>query len=88
MDYQKEILQTLQDIKQLLAANQSDYCETEEACRIIGVKNYRYLKQLNDRGLLPRYQRGDSFKYKKTDLYKIAAKLDSGAIVLQPLSKK
>lgn len=82
-----QIIKTLADIKHLLASNQSDYCETEEACRIIGVNNFRYLAQLYKNGVLPRYPRGDGFKYKKADCYKVAAALDSQAIVLEPLAK-
>jgi hypothetical protein len=82
-----QIVKILADIKHLLASNQSDYCETEEACRIIGVNNFRYLAQLHKRGVLPRYSRGDGFRYKKADCYKVAAALDSKAIVLEPLSK-
>lgn len=88
MSNEEKTIDLLKDIKQLLSSNQSDYCDTDEACRIIGVSNYRYLKQLNDRGFLPRYPRADGYRYKKTDLYKIASCLDSQQIVLEPLSKK
>ncbi|MES2138655.1 MAG: hypothetical protein V4511_03035 [Bacteroidota bacterium] len=82
-----QIVKALVDIKHLLSSNQSDYCETEEALRIIGLNNYRYLAQLHKKNMLPRYPRGDGFKYKKADCYKVAAALDNQQIVLEPLSK-
>jgi hypothetical protein len=88
MSTEEIIIKKLDTLINLLSSGQSDYCESEEACRIIGVNNFRYLAQLHKRELLPRYPRGDGFKYKKSDLYKIAAALDNGTIVLEPLSKK
>lgn len=88
MSNDQKTINLLSDIKKLLELNQSDYCDSDEACRIIGVNNYRYLAQLYQRDLLPRYPRGDGYKYKKTDLYKIAGALDKEEIVLIPLNKR
>ncbi len=88
MGFEEKQIKLLEKIVKLLEADQSDYCESDEACRIIGVKNYRYLGQLNKNDLLPRYKRGEGFKYKKKDCLRIAAALDSQTIVLGPLYKK
>lgn len=88
MSLDQKAINLLSEIKTLLASNQSDYCDSDEACRIIGVNNYRYLAQLHQRDLLTRYPRGDGYKYKKADLYKIAGSLDKGEIVLIPLNKR
>lgn len=88
MSNEEKIVEKLDDIAKLLASNQSDYCESDEACRIIGVNNTRYLTQLHTKGHLPRYQRGEGFKYKKSDCYKVAALLDSEKIVLQSIVKR
>jgi hypothetical protein len=87
MSNDKAVLEELRLIRIALLSNQSDYCDSKEACRIIGVNNYRFLSQLFQRGLLPRYSRADGYKYKKADLYKVAAKLDDKTIVLEPLNK-
>ncbi|CAB4127081.1 hypothetical protein UFOVP87_43 [uncultured Caudovirales phage] len=73
---------TLNEIKDLLASNQSDYCNTEEAARILAIPQ-RHLKALHEKHGLPRYQRVKSFVYKKTDCYKYAALLDSNTITLK-----
>lgn len=88
MSTEEKTLQVLSDIKHLLASGQSDYCETDEACRILGLNNNRYLTQLFKRELLPRYPRAEGFRYKKTDLYKIAAALDTKIIILEPIIKR
>lgn len=87
MDQFEQILKELAGIRKLILGNQTDYCETEEACIIIGVNNPRYLAQLFRRNLLPRYERADGYKYKKSDCRKIASSLDSKTIVLEPLTK-
>lgn len=76
------LINTLQEIKTLLASNQTDYCNSEEACRIMGLTNVRDLKQLYDKGFLPRYPRGKSYMYKKTDCYKVASRLDDKQIII------
>lgn len=81
MDIQTEILKELKIISTLLASNQSDYCDTEEASRIIAIPS-RHLKALHEKHGLPRYQRVKSYVYKKTDCYKYASMLDSQTIVL------
>lgn len=73
--------QILMDIKNLLSSNQSDYCDTEEASRIMKLPA-RHLKRLHKEFGLPRYPRVKSFVYKKTDCYKYAAMLDQGTITL------
>lgn len=82
MDIQNQILQELKGIRAALLSNQTDYCETEEASRIIGLNNTRDLKKLHDQGVLPRYSRGTGYKYKKSDCYKVAALLDNNQITL------
>ena len=77
----KEIVTELQKLQTLLAANQSDYCDTEEAARIMAVPE-RKLKVLHERYGLPRYQRVKHFVYKKTDCYRYAALMDNQSIVL------
>lgn len=88
MSGEDKIIKLLTGILKIAESGQSDYCETDEACRIIGIKNYRYLAQLHKKDLLPRYDRADGFRYKKKDCHRIAAALDSKLIVLDPLSKK
>lgn len=73
--------QLLTEIKNLLSTNQSDYCNTEEAARILAIPA-RHLKQLHEKEGLPRYPRIKSFVYKKSDCYKYAAMLDQGTITL------
>ena len=77
----KEIITELQSLKQILASNQSDYCDTDEAARIIAVPE-RQLKVLHERYGLPRYKRVKHFVYKKVDCYRYAALLDNQDIVL------
>lgn len=77
----KEIIEELQSLKQILASNQSDYCDTDEAARIIAVPE-RQLKTLSERYGLPRYKRVKHFVYKKVDCYRYAALLDAQTIVL------
>lgn len=77
----KEIVTELQKLQTLLAANQSDYCDTDEAARIIAVPE-RQLKILHERYGLPRYKRVKHFVYKKVDCYRYAALLDNQDIVL------
>lgn len=77
----KEIIIELQSLKRILASNQSDYCDTGEAARIMAVPE-RQLKILNERYGLPRYQRVKHFVYKKVDCYRYAALLDNQTIVL------
>ncbi len=80
------LVSELKEIKNLLASNQTDYCDAKEACRIIGLTNVRYLKQLSeDKNVLPRYPRVKSFIYKKSDCYKVAAMLDSKQIILDKI---
>jgi hypothetical protein len=81
MEQLTEILKELKELKQILASNQSDYCDTEEASRIIAIPS-RHLKALHEKHGLPRYQRVKSYVYKKKDCYKYAALLDSQTIVL------
>lgn len=88
MSIEEKIAHELVEIKNILASNQSDYCDTDEACRIIGLSNYRYLGQLYTREILPRYNRAEGYKYKKSDCYKVAAALDNKTIVLYPLVKR
>lgn len=88
METNAAILEKLSSIEMLLASAQSDYCDTKEAARIIGLENTRYLKQLNEGGYLPRYARGKGFVYKKKDCYLAATKLDQKIIVLKPLTIK
>lgn len=83
MEINVAILTKLSSIEHLLASQQTDYCDTEEASRIIGVSNTRDLKQLYDAGYLARYPRGKGFVYKKTDCYKVASLLDNKTIVLR-----
>jgi len=77
----EQVVAELREVKVLLASNQTDYCDTEEAARIIAIPA-RHLKALHEKHGLPRYQRVKSYVYKKTDCYKYAALLDSNAIVL------
>lgn len=84
MDYNHEILTTVRSIKNLLESNQTDYCDSDEASRIIAVTNKRDLKYLHDIKELPRYPRGNGFVYKKKDCYKVAAKLDDKTIIIPP----
>jgi hypothetical protein len=79
--YMNAIETTLTEIKHLLASNQTDYCDTAEAARIIAIPQ-RHLKVLHVKHGLPRYQRVKSYVYKKTDCYKYAALLDSNTITL------
>jgi hypothetical protein len=83
----QQIIQLLQEVKATLLFNQSEYCNTEEACKMLGVTNYRYLGQLYNRDLLKRYKRADGYVYKKKDLDKLREMLDNETIVLYPLSK-
>lgn len=84
MELNHEILKTLQSIEGLLAGQQTEYCDTQEAARIIGLDNPDDLKQLHDMGVLPRYQRkGRTFKYKKAECKKAAQALDNGTIKLK-----
>lgn len=77
----KEVITELREVKTLLASSQSDYCNTEEAARIIAIPA-RHLKELHEAHGLPRYPRVKSYVYKKSDCYKYAALLDSKTIVL------
>lgn len=81
MEKLTEILLELKSISSLLASNQSDYCDTAEAARIIAIPQ-RHLKALHEKHGLPRYQRVKSYVYKKSDCYKYAGLLDSNTIVL------
>jgi hypothetical protein len=77
----ENVIAELREVKGLLASNQTDYCDTVEAARIIAIPA-RHLKVLHVQHGLPRYPRVKSFVYKKSDCYKYAAMLDSGTIVL------
>jgi len=77
----KEIIKELQDLKAVIASNQSDYCNTSEAARIMAVSE-RDLKKLHINYGLPRYQRVKHFVYKKVDCYRFAALMDNQTIVL------
>lgn len=77
----ENVIAELREVKDLLASNQSDYCDTAEAARIIAIPA-RHLKVLHEKHGLPRYPRVKSYVYKKVDCYKYAALLDSGTIVL------
>lgn len=81
MDILKEILSEIKNLSSLLASNQSDYCDTAEAARIIAIPA-RHLKALHEQHGLPRYPRVKSYVYKKADCYKYAGLLDSQTIVL------
>lgn len=84
MDVNLEILNTLKNIERLFSLQQSEYCDTREAAIRIGLDDPRGLKELHDMGVLPRYQRkGTSFKYKKSDLDKVAKALDNGTVTLK-----
>lgn len=77
----EEVVKELKELKEILGSSQSDYCDTEEASRILAIPS-RHLKQLHEKHGLPRYQRVKSYVYKKTDCYKYAALLDSQSIAL------
>ena len=62
-----ETNQLLLEIKNLLASNQTDYCDTEEASRILALPS-RHLKALHEKFGLPRYPRVKSFVYKKMSM--------------------
>lgn len=87
-DTEKKLIETLRKTNDLLAFNQSDYCDTKEAARIIGLTNERYLTQLYNKNLLIRYPRGNGYVYKKTECYAIAGKLDNRSVVLETLKKQ
>lgn len=80
MSTDQQIVELLSDIRKGILSSQSDYCDTDEAARIIGLDNTRYLKRLFEQGVLPRYPRGTGYKYKKTDCYRVAALLDNNQI--------
>lgn len=82
MTIDQQIVGILSEIRNGLLSTQTDYCDTQEAARIIGLNNTRDLKKLYDQGVLPRYQRGTAYKYKKTDCHKVAAMLDNNQIQL------
>lgn len=77
----EEVVKELKELKEILGSNQSDYCDTEEASRILAIPS-RHLKALHERFGLPRYKRVKSFVYMKKDCYKYASMLDSNTIVL------
>lgn len=71
-------------VEKHLAAEKTDYCDSQEAALIIGIDNIRDLKVLHEAGLLPRLPRkGNAYKYKKSDCLKAAEALDKGVIKLQ-----
>jgi hypothetical protein len=85
MTTEEAILQELKTISSALLANQTDYADSEEAARIISLKNTRDLKRLNEMQILPRYPRGKGGKgyvYKKKDCHRVAAMLDENKISL------
>ena len=75
------IIHEIRELKNVLGSNQTDYCDTEEASRILAVPS-RHLKKLHEEFGLPRYPRVKSFVYKKTDCYRYAAMLDNKTIML------
>ncbi len=77
----EQIVEELRELKSILSSSQSDYCDTEEASRILAVPS-RHLKELHVKHGLPRYPRVKSFVYKKVDCYKYAAMLDAQTIIL------
>lgn len=77
------LVNELKEIKNLLADQDYLYCrDSEDAAQRIGLTNTRDLKKLHEMGVLPRYERGKSFRYKKTDCIKVAAMLDNNEIKL------
>lgn len=78
----QQIVTLLSEIRNGIFSGQTDYCDTQEAARIIGLNNTRDLKRLYEQGVLPRYPRGTGFKYKKTDCHKVAAMLDNKQITI------
>lgn len=87
MSTDEKILVKLSSIEKRLLDDKSPYCDTQEACVLIGVTNERYLAQLFQRGYVQRYPRGNGFKYKKADLKVLAEKLDRKEIILTPIIK-
>lgn len=81
MNHSAEILAELKNISTLLTSNQTDYCDTGEASRIMAVPE-RQLKVLHERYGLPRYKRVKHFVYKKVDCYRYAGLLDAQTILL------
>lgn len=91
MSTEELLIKTIEDntrviraMHQVLLDAQSDYVFTEDACRILGIKNERDFKWLRDNGHLPNgfAKRGRHFVYKKKVLYIVADKIDRGMIVI------
>lgn len=80
METNAAILEKLDCIAALLAERTSDYCDSDEAARIMGISNTRDLKHLYEQGFLPRLPRGKRWVYKKKDCYRVAGMLDEGRI--------
>lgn len=61
----------------------TDYCDTAGALQIIGLKNLRDLKKLNEQGILPRFKRtGRNYVYKKSDCKRAAEMLDNKEVFI------
>jgi len=78
----------MEDLKQILneirKLTESEYCYTEEALLLIGLKDYRDLKILVDKNIgFKRYKRkGSSYVYKKSECKLIAQMLDNKEIII------
>lgn len=83
-EIEKKVLSILMEVKDQLVTSKSEYCFTEEALLLIGLKDYRDLKTLVDMNIgFRRYQRkGSSYVYKKSECRLIAEMLDNKEITI------
>ena len=61
------LVSEIRGLRKELASDKTEWCDGDEAIILLGVKNKRILKTLNDKHLLNRTRNGVTWKYKKSE---------------------
>ncbi len=78
----RQMIAELQSIRESLSAPQVDTCTAQNACKIIGVANSRYLRYFVENGILTRRQGVKGFLYFKNECQALAQKIKENPALL------
>jgi hypothetical protein len=76
------LLTKVETLEHRLLKQQTDLCDSKEACALIGVNNDRYLNYFYKSNLISRRKGGKGYLYFKSELIQLADKIKLGHIVL------
>lgn len=78
-----DLLLTKMDILEArLLKQNTDLCDSKEACTILGVNNERYLSYFFKNNLIGRRKGGKGYLYFKSDLMTLAEGIKRGQVIL------